>query len=913
MVRIAGINVLRTAPHVARSQSDTRPFAARHGLPAVPRYGSHPCYSIAWLPALFRVRNAANPTVIMIDERKPDYSNTPVSESRPRFGYTPSDPDAPPAVSLITPVFNSGHVFAETAQSVLRQSLQQWEWIIVDDCSDCLETIDLLNSCAAKDRRVRLLRSDRRQGPAAARNIGVQAARATYVAFLDGDDLLEPTALEKWLWFLECHSQYGMVKGFEAGFGAQQYIWRNGFHSGAAILESNVLGIPSMMRRDIYLCVKGMDESIRGGMEDWEFWLRCADAGHWGGTIPEVLDWYRRRPSHNDRWDNWDAADRQTTFQTELRRRYPRLFAGSFPEPALSFPEPFKELPGQPHFENRLRRTPGLERLLVIAPHLAIGGADQVALDLISGLIAKHNWEVTVATTLLGPHLWRYRFEALTPDVFTLDTFLRLCDYPRFLSYLIRSRDIDSVLITNSQLGYQLLPYLRAGRPGLRCYDYVHAEEPHWKQGGYPAYSIAYGSFLDRTATSSQHLKDWMIARGGDASKITVVTTNIDTDEWRRDRFDAAALRRKWDVPEGVPVILFVGRLCEQKQPHVLAATVRALHDRGTPFFCLVAGDGEQRAWLEGHVSRNQLKEVRLIGSRTLEEVRELFAVSDVFFLPSKYEGISQALFEAMAMEAVVVGADVGGQRELVDPACGILIRPGGDQAAMYADVIASLLEDGGRRAAMVKSARERVVAHFRLHQMWRVMDGVLRGECDTSVFELDRALRTLVPAYAREIIEQRRAESAGDQFCAEQRLALRVNSGAAAGPRRAAGYFQIALGALAILRPLLAGKAYRRNRRILLQALGRAKSRRQVLAAFDREFYCCANPDVPRIGPLPFLHYIFFGYREGRHPSPDFESEQFLRAYPDPSAGETNPLLWKVFLAGERRDALKAEHASAE
>jgi hypothetical protein len=68
-----------------------------------------------------------------MDERKPDYSNTPASGRRPHFGYAPLDPDAPPAVSLVTPFFNTGPIFNETAESVFRQSLQQWEWIIVDD------------------------------------------------------------------------------------------------------------------------------------------------------------------------------------------------------------------------------------------------------------------------------------------------------------------------------------------------------------------------------------------------------------------------------------------------------------------------------------------------------------------------------------------------------------------------------------------------------------------------------------------------------------------------------------------------------------------------------------------------------------------------------------------------------------
>lgn len=842
----------------------------------------------------------------MVNESQPDYANTPASKLRPRFGYAPAQRDAQPIVSVITPFFNGEALFHETAESMFRQSLQQWEWIVVDDGSDD-PGADLLRTYSAKDSRIQVLQSKQRKGPAAARNLGVRAARCPYIALLDSDDLLEPTALEKWLWFLESHPQYALVKGFQAGFGYTQYIWRGGFHSGSVILERNLIQTSSMMRREMYLSVGGMDESICGGMEDWEFWLRCADAGNWGSTVPEVLDWYRRRASHNDRWENWDSGERQAAFKDELRHRYPRLFDGGFPDPALSFPQPYAALPAKPGFENRLVLPQGIRRVLMIVPHLAVGGSDQVALDLISELSSNHRYEITVATTLPGGHPWRHRFEALTPDVFTLDSFLRLRDYPGFLTYLIRSRQIESVFITHSQLGYQLLPYLRAECPGVRFYDYVHIEEPNWKEGGYPAFSLSYRDFLDNTAASSQHLKEWMVARGGHANKISVATTNIDTESWRRDLFAAPELRKKWNVPEQVPIILFVGRICDQKQPNVLAGAVRLLHQRGVRFLCLVVGDGEQMPWLREYVSRHSLTEVRLLGSRSLDDVRELLAISDIFFLPSRHEGISQALFEAMAMEAVPVAADVGGQRELVAPDCGVLISPGEGQTVEYADALESLVADKSRRAAMASASRNRVVSHFQLQESCRTIAEILAGARDTVAFDLVQAIQTFTTTYAREIIEQRRTELTADQLWSQRSVPVAdeplirqlTSSSAASQPHLAA----TVLRALAILRPLFVGPPHRRNRQALMRVLVRRRARHQLLASFDADFYCCSNADIPRSGPLPLLHYIFIGYREGRRPSPDFESDRFLRAHPDPSGGETNPLLWKIILASDDKE----------
>ena len=64
----------------------------------------------------------------------------------------------------------------------------------------------------------------------AARNEGCRAARAPYLLLLDSDDLLEPTAAEKWWWFLESYPEFAFVKGFSVGFGAMQYLATTGFH-----------------------------------------------------------------------------------------------------------------------------------------------------------------------------------------------------------------------------------------------------------------------------------------------------------------------------------------------------------------------------------------------------------------------------------------------------------------------------------------------------------------------------------------------------------------------------------------------------------------------------------------------------------------------------------------------------------
>jgi glycosyltransferase involved in cell wall biosynthesis/GT2 family glycosyltransferase len=661
-----------------------------------------------------------------MDPFAPDFDNPPGSPKRPNFYYAPSDNSAPPAVSIITPYYNTGEIFLETARSVFQQSLQQWEWLIINDGSDDPKALQVLNFFREKDPRIRVIDLPSNRGLPAARNKGIQEARSDLLFFLDSDDLIEPTALEKMAWGLISYPEFGFCKGFTVGFGAQRYLSTIGFEAGNLFLERNPITVRAMVRRDVALFVKGFDEIMREGLEDWDFWLRCADKGFWGYTIPEYLDWYRRRPSHSDRWKAWTEEGIKRT-RKELQQRYPRLYKEGIPQITPRPLRPYESVPEEIPFTNLLAKNK--TRILMIIPWMAMGGADKFNLDLIVQL-QKRGYEISIATTLPGNYQWYREFAALTPDIFILPHFLRIIDYPRFLHYLIQSRQVDIVLISNSEMGYKLLPYLRSRCPEVTFVDFCHMEEEYWNNGGYPRLSVGYQELLDLNIVSSDHLKEWMVQRGAAPEQIEVCYTNIDPVEFAPNPEIRSKVRAKWGIPPEIPVILYAGRLCDQKQPKVFARVMQELKSRGLNFRCLVAGDGEYRKWLSRYLWRHRLKKhVRLLGAVSNREMRELLAVSDIFFLPSKMEGISLAIYEAMAMGVVPVSADVGGQKELVTPECGILIERSGEseEVKAYADALEKLIRSPELRKSMGAKARKRVSTLFHIDQMGKRMDELLR------------------------------------------------------------------------------------------------------------------------------------------------------------------------------------------
>ncbi len=658
----------------------------------------------------------------MIDPSNPDFNFTPVSSDRPSFGYLAKSSSVQPCVTLVTPFYNTGEIFHETARSVLGQSLQEWAWLIVNDASDDPQSLAILAEYRSKDARIRVIDLEQNSGPSTARNLAIRMAQTEYIALLDSDDMLEPTTLEKWFWFLVSYPEFGFVRGYTVGFGAQKYLWKLGYHTPNEFLRDNQIDSASMMRKSVHEKVGGYDESERLGLEDWEFWMHCANEGIWGDTIPEYHNWYRRRENHSERWKNWDYGEKQAAFRNRLKQRYPRLWQDGMPGISRRGTIPNDSVPDELPSRNLLRKEK--PRLLIIAPWMTTGGADKFNLDLIKQL-TRRGWEISIATTVLAENHWLPQFARTTPDIFILDNFLHLTDQPRFLRYLIASRQMDVVMVTNSEMGYHLLPYLRSHFPELTLIDFCHIEEEYWKNGGYPRMAIEYQKFLDRNIVASKHVKDWMVARGGDASRIDVCYINIDPVEWHPDPERRTIVRRELNVSNDVPLILFAGRILPQKQPEVLAKTMLSLTNLGVQFMAVIAGDGPDLEWLRAYIKKHNLQGcVQLLGVVSNQRIKELMNAADIFFLPSKWEGIALVIYEAMACGLPVVGADVGGQRELLTPECGVLVNPGDEdnQVRDYCNALADLAQNSEKRWSMGAEGRKRVSTHFSLDRMGEQM-----------------------------------------------------------------------------------------------------------------------------------------------------------------------------------------------
>jgi len=101
-----------------------------------------------------------------------------------------------PLVSIITPSYNASEYIEETIESVLNQTYQNWELIIIDDYSDD-NSRDIIEKYIEKNKRIKTIYNEKNMGAAQSRNRGIELSTGKYIAFLDSDDLWLPNKLKK--------------------------------------------------------------------------------------------------------------------------------------------------------------------------------------------------------------------------------------------------------------------------------------------------------------------------------------------------------------------------------------------------------------------------------------------------------------------------------------------------------------------------------------------------------------------------------------------------------------------------------------------------------------------------------------------------------------------------------------------
>lgn len=628
-------------------------------------------------------------------------------------------------VSIVTPLYNPDKILWETAYSLFTQTVNWKEWIIVNDGTTTQDGLNLISELAKTDSRIQVLNHEVNKGLPAARNTGIDKVTSEYVFFIDGDDTIHSTAIEKMWLLLQANPSVTFANSYVNGFGHRSYKWTGGFYENYLFLREN-RNTSCFLARTTDVRNLMFDENMRYGGEDWEFWLHAAAEGYWGKTIPEYLFNYRIKERNT--WIALNDKKNLKRLRKQLLQKYKsKIVKNGFPDLRSENPERVLHT----FVSEKIKRTEEsvlhLPHVLCIFPWLELGGADQFNLNLLSEL-KKNGWSVTIITSKESSNEWAEAFHKVSQDIVHLPNLSSPTGYRNLLDYYIITRNPTSIFISNSLFAYHILPWLRHSFPSIPVIDFLHCESPTWLNGGFPYLSANLSGFLDKTFVTSAHLRNWCLNRGAHDNKVQVQTVNVDTRLFFPDKAERERIRAELMVDEHLPVLLFAGRLTEQKRPLLFLDILSELKGRGVDFLAILAGGGPDEEKVHSRIKKLKLsKNVKCTGAISNKMVSAYMDAADIFILPSAFEGIALSLFEAMAKGLPVIAADTGGQRELVSEDCGILVK-GNDftEKTKYAEACISLINNVALRKEMAINSRNRICTYFDHQTMVKSIESAL-------------------------------------------------------------------------------------------------------------------------------------------------------------------------------------------
>lgn len=199
-------------------------------------------------------------------------------------------------VSIITPLYNSESFIAETIQSVISQTYNNWEMLIIDDCSKD-KSSEIVKTYKSLDERIKYFKTDFPSGsPTKPRNIGIEKANGRYIAFLDSDDLWEQNKLETQLRVLEDESVAIVFSNY-------QKINEQGIQNNRVIKAPKIVDYQKLLKGNVIACCTCVYDSSKTGKlyfnnqghEDYALWLEILKKGYFAKNTGLVSAKYRVR------------------------------------------------------------------------------------------------------------------------------------------------------------------------------------------------------------------------------------------------------------------------------------------------------------------------------------------------------------------------------------------------------------------------------------------------------------------------------------------------------------------------------------------------------------------------------------------------------------------------------------------
>ena len=226
----------------------------------------------------------------------------PFVEEMPKDEYTKVYEGEKDLLSVVIPYYNLGKTLPETIESIKETEYKKYEIVIVNDGSTDQESLDVLKQYE-NDEKIRII-NIKNKGLANARNVGAEAAKGEFVAFIDADDKIDKTFYPKAINILHQYDNVSYVYSWVQYFEGSTAVWPTFNIHIPYLLCANMLAAYSVIRKNDFLNFGKNRIKMEYGMEDYDGWVSLAEHGCLGVSIPEKLNLYRVRKDSMSRQFN---------------------------------------------------------------------------------------------------------------------------------------------------------------------------------------------------------------------------------------------------------------------------------------------------------------------------------------------------------------------------------------------------------------------------------------------------------------------------------------------------------------------------------------------------------------------------------------------------------------------------------
>lgn len=250
----------------------------------------------------------------------------PIREDVESFLEKSRHPDSPrPEVSFVIPCYNYAHYLPQAIGSILEQTFDSYEIIVVNDCSPD-ETNDVVMEMASANpgKCIRLLYNRKNLGLSATRNNGFKNARGRYVFPLDADNYIAPDCIEQMVKAIEHDENLAFVYSWRQEFGNSTRLQTPPEEFDIERLKwGNYIDAMALIRKEAWEKVGGYKTVMKYGWEDYELWVNFAVNGYGAKLIKKALVYYR---VHDESMLRTTTSILKPEIRVTLQALYPDIF-----------------------------------------------------------------------------------------------------------------------------------------------------------------------------------------------------------------------------------------------------------------------------------------------------------------------------------------------------------------------------------------------------------------------------------------------------------------------------------------------------------------------------------------------------------------------------------------------------------